>query len=73
MKERSGTGDVGVWHETYQVPVGGIEAVYNGMPEFGLAKATAHVPVGAGTNTAKQRMGQTARQTGGSTVSRPVR
>lgn len=60
MKELSGTGDVGVWHETYQVPAGGIEVVYNGMPLFGLAKATAHVPVGAGTNTAKQRMGRTA-------------
>ncbi len=56
MKEVAGTGDVGVWHETYQVPAGGIEVVYNGMPRFGLAKATKHVPVGPGTNTAKQRM-----------------
>ncbi|MBG6181763.1 monooxygenase family protein [Arthrobacter sp. CAN_A1] len=52
------TGDVGVWHETYQVPASGIEAVYNGMPLFGLAKATAHIPVGARNITAKQRMAQ---------------
>ncbi|MEZ2390385.1 DUF4188 domain-containing protein [bacterium RCC_150] len=57
MKELAGRGDVGVWHETYQVPASGIESVYSGMPRFGLAKATAHVPVGPGTNTAKQRMG----------------
>jgi hypothetical protein len=57
MKEIAGSGDVGVWHETYQVPASGIEVVYNGMPLFGLAKATTQVPIGPGTNTAKQRMG----------------
>ncbi len=57
MKEFSGTGDVGIWHETYQVPATGIETVYSGMPLFGLAKATAQIPIGRGTNTAKQRMG----------------
>ena len=61
MKEISGSGDIGVWHETYQVPASGIEVVYNGMPLFGLAKATSHVPVGPGSNTAKQRMGSAAR------------
>ncbi len=60
MKELSGTGDVGVWHETYQVPAAGIETVYSGMPLFGLAKATAQLPVGAGTHTAKQRMGRSS-------------
>ncbi|WP_026552741.1 DUF4188 domain-containing protein [Arthrobacter sp. H20] len=58
MKEVAGTGDVGVWHETYQVQASGMEAVYNGMPLFGLAKATAHIPVGARNTTAKQRMAQ---------------
>jgi len=48
-------------HETYEVPAGGIDAVYNGMPLFGLAKATSHVPVGPGSNTATQRMGGLAR------------
>jgi hypothetical protein len=65
MKELSGRGDVGVWHETYQVPASGIEAVYNGMPLFGLAKATTHAAIGPGSNTAKQRMGRTA---GGATA-----
>jgi hypothetical protein len=66
MKEVAGTGDVGVWHETYQVPAAGIEVIYNGMPLFGLAKATTHVPVGAGSNTAKQRMGRPAGRVAGS-------
>ncbi|MDQ0692539.1 monooxygenase family protein [Arthrobacter sp. W4I7] len=38
MKETAGSGDVGVWHETYQVPEAGIEVIYNGMPLFGLAR-----------------------------------
>lgn len=29
-------GDVGVWHETYQVPAGAHESVYVNMPRFGL-------------------------------------
>jgi hypothetical protein len=53
-----GSGDVGIWHETYQVPAGDLETVYGDMPLFGLAKATAHVPVGAGKNTARQRLGR---------------
>lgn len=64
MKEIAGSGDIGVWHETYQVPASGIEVVYNGMPMFGLAKATTHVQVGPGTNTAKQRMSGAARSAG---------
>lgn len=55
MRTLSGRGDVGIYHETYQVPASGIEAVYNGMPLFGLARATGHVPVGAGLTTARQR------------------
>lgn len=43
----SSSGDVGVWHETYQVQAGAFEAVYANMPVFGLAAATAHVPVAA--------------------------
>ena len=29
-------GDVGIWHETYAVKPGQVEAVYGNMPEFGL-------------------------------------
>jgi hypothetical protein len=46
------SGDVGIWHETYTVEPGSVEAVYGNMPLFGLAAATAHVPAG--------RIGQTA-------------
>ncbi|WP_201791488.1 DUF4188 domain-containing protein [Aeromicrobium sp. PE09-221] len=58
MRRMSGTGDVGVWHETYQVPTSSLEVVYNGMPRFGLARATEHVEVGPGTATASQRLGR---------------
>jgi len=54
----AGSGDVGVWHETYQVRTGDAEAVYSDMPLFGLAKATHHEPIGAGRNTARQRLGR---------------
>ncbi len=30
--------DVGIWHETYQVRAGEYEAVYSGMPPFGLGQ-----------------------------------
>ncbi|GAA2921891.1 hypothetical protein JOD62_000664 [Microbacterium keratanolyticum] len=53
-----GSGDVGVWHETYQVPVADLEAIYADMPAFGLAGATRHVPISAGNNTARQRLGR---------------
>ncbi|MHA7220140.1 DUF4188 domain-containing protein [Arthrobacter sp. MDT1-48-3] len=56
MRESAGTGDVGVWHETYETMPGGRESVYSDMPVFGLAAATGHVPVGAGLNTARQRL-----------------
>lgn len=56
MKETAGSGDVGIWHETYQVAVRDQETVYNDMPLFGLAAATHHVPIGSGTSTARQRL-----------------
>jgi hypothetical protein len=49
-------GDVGVWHETYQVGPGRYEAVYVNMPAFGLAAAGAHVPVARRGDTAAQRL-----------------
>lgn len=57
MKNSTGTRDVGIWHETYQVAAGQLETVYNDMPAFGLAAATRHVAVGPGTSTARQRLG----------------
>lgn len=58
MRTLQGSGSVGVWHETYQVPVADLEAVYVDMPVFGLAAATAHEPIGAGMKTARQRLGR---------------
>ncbi|HWU30387.1 MAG TPA: DUF4188 domain-containing protein [Microbacterium sp.] len=58
VRTSQGSGDVGVWHETYQVPFADLEVVYNDMPPFGLAAATTRVPVGAGSRTARQRLGR---------------
>jgi hypothetical protein len=48
--------DVGIWHELYTIRPGDFEGVYANMPEFGLAAAIGHVPVGDGTRTSRQRM-----------------
>ena len=37
-------GDVGIWHETYLIKPGQYEAIYSGMPPFGLGKAGKLVP-----------------------------
>jgi hypothetical protein len=49
-------GDVGVWHETYLVPAGGYEAIYNNIPRIGLAAAAEHVPVARRGETASKRL-----------------
>lgn len=49
-------GDIGIWHETYLVPAGQYEAVYNNMPEFGLARAGKWTPASGANNTAKGRL-----------------
>jgi fumigallin biosynthesis monooxygenase-like protein len=48
-------GDVGIWHETFQVRAGEYETVYGNMPRFGLAAAGAHVPVAAKGDRAAER------------------
>jgi hypothetical protein len=40
----AGSGDVGVWHETYRVAAGAHESIYVNMPPFGLGKAGKLVP-----------------------------
>jgi hypothetical protein len=57
-KRLAGSGSVGIWHETYVV--GEHEAVYSGMPAFGLGKAVGTRLVGPGTATAKQRLAASA-------------
>lgn len=58
VEESAGSGDVGVWHETYQVRVAEQESIYTDMPPFGLGAATHRVRVGRGTHTARQRLGR---------------
>lgn len=51
------SGEVGIWHETYVVPAGNLEAIHADMPPFGLLGATAAVPATGPRRTAKNRMG----------------
>ncbi len=51
-----GTGDVGIWHETYRVRAGEYETIYGDMPRIGLARAGSHDPVGS-AGTAASRSG----------------
>lgn len=53
---RASRGDVGIWHETYLVRDGMYEAVYSGMPPFGLARASELVPVTGKSDTARSRL-----------------
>lgn len=49
-------GAVGIWHETYCVKPGEWETIYGNMPQFGLAKASAVVPIGKDFNSSRQRL-----------------
>lgn len=49
-------GAVGIWHETYLVPAGRYEAIYSGMPPFGLGKAGTLVPAAGGRDSARGRV-----------------
>jgi hypothetical protein len=49
-------GDVGIWHETYLVGAGRYEAVYSGMPPFGLGKVGALVTASGQQETARGRV-----------------
>lgn len=50
-------GSVGIWHETYLVARGQYESIYANMPQFGLAKATEHIPVTGRMEGARTRIG----------------
>jgi Domain of unknown function (DUF4188) len=51
-----GSGEVGIWHETFRVRAGEYESIYGNMPRIGLAAAGDHAPIGS-TSTAAQRVG----------------
>jgi hypothetical protein len=55
-----GSGDVGIWHETYKVRSGDYECIYVNMPQGGLAAAGSHLPVGSTGQSASRRIGAAA-------------
>jgi Domain of unknown function (DUF4188) len=50
------SGEVGLWHETYQVGQGKYEAMYANMPRYGLAAAGESAPIGPRGASARERM-----------------
>jgi hypothetical protein len=56
-KRIGSNGDVGIWHETYLVPAGDYECVYNNVPPSGLGAATSLVPAAGRKATAASRAG----------------
>ena len=50
-------GDVGIWHETFRIAEGQYEAVYSGMPAFGLGKVGKLIPASGARQTARGRFG----------------
>jgi hypothetical protein len=49
-------GDVGIWHETYLVRAGQYEAIYSGMPRWGLGRVGSLVPASGRKETARGRV-----------------
>ena len=49
-------GDVGIWHETYLVRAGQYEAIYSGMPQFGLGRVGKLVPASGQKESARGRV-----------------
>ncbi|MBD1821020.1 DUF4188 domain-containing protein [Cyanobacteria bacterium FACHB-DQ100] len=49
-------GDVGIWHETYKVRAGEYEAIYSGMPPFGLGEVGKLVPISGRRDSARSRL-----------------
>lgn len=58
FNKRLGTtsNDVGIWHETYLVRAGEYEAIYRGMPAYGLGKAGRLVPAQGRYQEARGRL-----------------
>jgi hypothetical protein len=56
-KRIGSSGDVGIWHETYLVPAGRYDCVYNNMPPTGLGEATTLRPAAGRKATAAARAG----------------
>lgn len=53
---KSSRADVGIWHETYLIKDGQYEAVYSGMPPFGLGRVSELVPATGKRSEARTRL-----------------
>ncbi len=49
-------GDVGIWHETYCIKPGQYEAIYSGMPPFGLGRVGELSPASGAKKDARERL-----------------
>jgi hypothetical protein len=49
-------GDVGIWHETYLISPGHYEAIYSGMPPYGLGKIGTLIPASGSRERASDRV-----------------
>ena len=56
-KRIGSSGEVGIWHETYLVPAGAYDSVYNNMPPSGLGAASKLVPAAGRKASAAGRAG----------------
>jgi hypothetical protein len=56
QRMRQSRGDVGIWHETYLVRAGQYEAIYSGMPRWGLGSAGTLVPASGRKDSARGRV-----------------
>jgi Monooxygenase af470-like len=53
---QTGSGDVGIWHETFLIRAGEYETLYGAMPRVGLASAGRHLPISGSHDSARQRL-----------------
>ena len=56
-------GDVGIWHETYKVRSGEYEAIYSGMPAFGLGEVGKLSPISGHKDSARGRLVESSQPT----------
>lgn len=60
-KRVAGSGDLGIWHETYRIPADQVETRYGNMAPFGLARALGVLDrLGSPRNDVHRRMGETS-------------
>jgi len=56
QRMRESRGDVGIWHETYLVKSGQYEAIYSGMPRWGLGQVGTLIPAVGRKESARDRV-----------------